>query len=125
MNEELETGREYDFLLKIIENLPVGVVGFDMQGIIKFFNLKAGDLLNFKTDAESIKNHSIFEQVRDFSILQENINHSLSNNGEAFNIEGIRYENKYLTIRGRLVMDTIVMTINDISRLKEIESQSI
>jgi len=125
MSEALKSGKEYNFLLKIIENLPVGVVGFDLQGIVKFYNLKAGDLLNFEKDTESITNRPVLDQIKDFSILHEKINHSLSHNGEAFNIEGIRHGNKYLTIRGRMVMETMVVTINDISRLKEIESHSI
>jgi signal transduction histidine kinase len=125
MSEKPKTGKEYGFLLKIIENLPIGVVGFDMKGKIKFFNQRAGQLLNFEKDAEKFTNSSILDQIKDFSILYKKINNILVKNCNSFNIECIRYRNKYLTIRGRLAMDTTILTINDISKQKAIESQSI
>jgi signal transduction histidine kinase len=41
-----------------------------------------------------------------------------------FQLEGIKFGNNYLTIRGRMIMDNLILTMSNISNLKEVQAQS-
>ena len=121
---EVETQKKLNFLESILEKAPVGIVAIDGDGVIKMLNNRAIQLLDL-TQAEDVTNG--MEQVRhisDLGDLYDHLKEMLEEKKSNFHLEGIKFGNNYLTIRGRMIMDNLILTMSNISNLKEVQAQS-
>ncbi|MFP4448156.1 MAG: histidine kinase [Bacteroidales bacterium] len=125
MKQNKELLNEYDLLMQTVKQLPLGIIALTMEGYIQFINTKSTEYLEISEQSDRLKGENIFNYLKEFKLLKQKLEEALKENGNSFNIEKVRYNNFYLAIRGKPINKKMIITINDITKLKEIESQSI
>ncbi|MFT4661506.1 MAG: signal transduction histidine kinase [Patiriisocius sp.] len=110
------------FLLEVISEAPYGVIVFDSNGMIILENALALSFLG--TKKETIVNAQIIEQFDVFE-LNELIEQILEGERERFDIMEMVFQDKVLTIRCRKRDNWSILTVQDITRWKNIEMSSV
>jgi signal transduction histidine kinase len=122
---EVETQKELNFLKTVIEKAPVGILAIDGDGVIKMINNKAIQLLELPEMKEETGERETTLYISDLGSLYEYLREVFEEKRSNFHLDGIKYGSNYLTIRGRMIMDNLILTIGNISNLKEVQAQSI
>jgi len=110
------------FLFEVINEAPYGVIVFDSNGMIILENALALSFLG--TKKESIVNAQIIEQFDVFE-LNELIEQILEGERERFDIMEMIFQDKVLTIRCRKRDNWSILTVQDITRWKNIEMSAV
>lgn len=109
----------------IIDRAPLGIMALDMKGRIRILNRMAAEILGINEDIYNIRGLNLNQHLDAIGILKGTLKKSLESGGTPINLEGIKYREHFLTICGRKIMNNYILTINNITRIKEIEAQSI
>ena len=122
---EVETQKELLFYKSILEEATMGLVVLDQHGRVKTINEQAVQMLQIKGPAKEIEGSPFQNHLGSFEILQEKILNCLSENEELIHLERLAYNNQVLTIRGKMIMNNLVLSITTLENLKNIQSGSI
>jgi signal transduction histidine kinase len=121
---EVETQKELNFLKTVLEKAPVGILAVDGDGVIKMLNNKAIQLLELSEMDFEPESDETVRYISDLGSLYEYLRKFIEEKRSSLFLEGIKHGNNYLTIRGRLIMDNLILTISNISNLREVQAQS-
>jgi signal transduction histidine kinase len=124
MSAQLKVTETNELLEAFISNTPFGVVVIDLSGRIKTANALVNEYLELGKDMD-IVNANILEIIKDLPELSSVINASLKEGKKPFNIESLILADRYLTISGQVILDGYIITLEDISKQKEMEANSI
>lgn len=108
-----------DFLLSVIESAPYGILTIDLQGEVTIVNSQVPELLNLEQKADDIVGIKILSLMNEVEELNTEINNCLRNGLKEFDIPEVFYLDKYLTFRGREISEGMIITIADITSIKE------
>lgn len=114
-----------DFLASLMNNAPLGIISVDESGIVSHANRLAKVLLQVSPLNRKITGRSIWECVNHIPLLQEKLSMFLEKNRKSFNTGSININDKYIIIKGVSIKNGFICIITDISRVKEIETESI
>jgi signal transduction histidine kinase len=114
-----------DFLTSVIEGAPYGIISIDRKGYITISNSLAVDFLGLKIMTDNSQELPILESIDQLTELHEQIRKGIKNGFKDFDLEEIGYRNKYLTIRGRGIKNGIMITIADITSVKDAEHSAL
>lgn len=115
----------HDFLLSVLGGAPYGIVAINLEGYITIANTQALILLDLKMKVNEIVEMEILEVVSELKELKESIEHCLVVSRKDFDIEEIHFRNKYLTCKGRMIPNGIIITITDITSIKDAEHDAL
>ncbi len=111
-----------DFLVSVISSAPYGILAINMEGFITLANIQARDFLDLSYSVKELTNRHISDCVIQIPKLKSAINRCLRNNRKPFNLESVPFGSKHLTFRGRLIHNGYIITIENITRFKEMEA---
>ena len=110
----------------ILEGIPYGIIVLDRQGLIRFFNQLALDHLEINVDNKELTGQSLIKQIRDFprleSILKKRFSSARFN---SFDLVDTAFLEKYLTVRGRSLIDGVIITTGDVTVAKTNEYENV
>lgn len=124
MSAQLKVTETNELLEAFISNTPFGVVVVDLSGRIKTANALVNEYFEIGKNVD-IVNTNILEIIKDIPELSAVINNSLKEGKKPFNIESLLLADRYLTISGQVILDGYIITIEDITKQKEMEANSI
>ena len=124
MSAQLKVTETNELLEAFISNTPFGVVVVDLSGRIKTANALVNKYLELGKDVD-IVNANILKIIKDLPELSSVINVSLREGKKPFNIESLVIADRHLTISGQVILDGYIITIENISKQKEMEANSI
>lgn len=110
-----------DFLHAIIEGAPYGIIAIDPQGTITIANAQALLLLDLDTSVQQVLHTNILDVLGDMDELTRQIRKSLNKGLTVFDLEEFFRKGKHLALRGRKIKEGMIITIADISSIKESE----
>ncbi len=119
------TDKSYDFLVSVISSAPYGILAMNREGEIIIANHHAREYLELPFEVGDLPGKKIPECIDHIPGLKSKLNKYLKNDRKPFNLEAISFSNKYLTIRGRIIHDGYMITVENLTRLKEIEATSL
>ncbi len=114
-----------ELLDAFISNTPFGVVVIDLSGNIKTANRLAIQYLDLHVDISDLEDANFLNLVENIPELYDVLCVSLKDGKKPFNIESLIHNNCYFTISGQVILDGYIVTIEDITKQKEIEANSI
>lgn len=117
----MEYTETYEFLLTILRGLPYGVIAVDMDGYITMCNEQALKHLDVNKRDAALLETSIFDYLEKAPILIDVLENRLARGRAAFDLTVLAYEEKYLTIRGRRILNGMIITIEDVTQSKKQE----
>ena len=124
-NNTIKFNETNDFLVSLISSAPYGILAFNKKGLISIANYLAKDYLKLPYDVKYLPNKDIIQCLKHIPELKELVEKSLHKIHKAINLDAFSYNNKYLNIKGRNIHDGYLITIEDISRIKEMEVVSL
>lgn len=125
VDNKLKVTESNELLDAFISNTPFGVVVIDLSGKIKKVNQLALQHLNLEIDLNNLQDANILTLVDELTELHEVLLNSLKDGKQPFNIESLLIDESHFTISGQVILDGYIVTIEDITKQKELEANSI
>ncbi|MEQ6119833.1 PAS domain-containing sensor histidine kinase [Reichenbachiella sp. MALMAid0571] len=119
MTYDKELINNHDFLLSMIEEAPYGIIAIDLMGNITIANAQSLEQLGLEYSIDELTGMKILEVIDEIDELKTKVDHCLTKKRKQFDIEEVFYNGKYLTFRGRKIHNGMIVTIADISSIKE------
>jgi PAS domain S-box-containing protein len=114
-----------DFLVSVISSAPYGILTIDWNGEITIANYLAREYLGLKYEVKELPGKNILDCVDHIGILKKMLRKTLKKNKKAFNLETILYDNQYLNFKLRVIHNGFLLTVENITRLKDIEAAAL
>ena len=111
----------YEFLVSVIGNAPYGIIAIDMDGSITMCNKLALDQIGIDKKAKEIVEQMITDYTSSIPKLHRKLNQCLDKGRKPFNINNISIKDKILNIKGRPILNGMIITTADITDAKEME----
>lgn len=111
------------FLETILSDAPFGVICLDVSGVITLINRQAFDLLDIDGEFAAAAGRKFMECISGLPELYDAIKDAISNPGKSFQLESVPNRTGYLNIRGKPLKNSCLVTIQNITSLKETESK--
>jgi PAS domain S-box-containing protein len=114
-----------DFLLSIIGSAPYGIIALDLKGNVTMINQKAQRLLMLGADVNEVVDRPFSDFIGHVEGLPERIRASLAGKRPPFDLEGLQLQGRVLVLRGRRILSGYIVTVEDITHLKEMEAAAL
>lgn len=121
MKFDSTTTETHDFLLSVIGSVPNGIIAIDLEGYITIANTQAIRILGLDFSVNELVEQEILNVIEELEELRDTIHSCLARGRRAFDLEEVHFKNKYLACRGRKIVDGMIITISDITSIKESE----
>jgi signal transduction histidine kinase len=118
-NELAETSA---FLVSVISSAPYGILAVNKKGEITIANYLAREYLELPYNIKELPGKNIQVCINHIPELQSIINKNLKTSRRYLNIDAFQYSDKYLNIRGRPIHKGYIITIENVTRVKEMEA---
>lgn len=109
----------HDFLLSVIGNVPYGVIAIDLEGYVYMVNQKASQILDRKEGYNTLIEAYVLDLIEDIPELHEILESCFKKGRKSFQLDEIRFKDKFLNINGRTILNGMIISINDITDYKK------
>ena len=123
--EELHISGKTEFFSSILDGAPFGIIVLDLVGEIQIVNYLARQYLELPYELKDLPGKNIMEFVSEIPQIEEAIGNCFTRGRKPFNLETIPFGGNYLNFKGRLIPDGYLVIIENITRLKEIETDTL
>ena len=111
----------YDFLVAIIGNVPFGIIALDLDGEVTMCNELALKHLNIDKTANQLIEKELLNHISAVPELSEILVKCLDKGRKPFNLLALHLNDSYLNIKGRNILNGMIISIEDITKAKEME----
>jgi signal transduction histidine kinase len=111
-----------DFLASVISSAPYGILAVNKEGEITIANYLAKEYLDLQFNVKELPDKNIQDCIRHIPKLKNTLSKSLKSSQRQINIDAFQFGNKYLNIRGRPIHEGYIITIENVTRMKEMEA---
>ncbi|MDQ2178778.1 ATP-binding protein [Marinifilum sp. D714] len=121
MKQKIHNDSTKNLLSSVVKNAPYGMIAIDNFDQIVLVNDQAVSLLKLDAKPNELNELVIFDQIKHIEQLHLKLNQIVENQYRDFNLEALPFDDKFLNIRGRKIVEGYIVTIEDITRDKEME----
>ena len=114
-----------ELLLAVLESTPFGIIAFSKKGSIQWINELALGFLKINDSEKKVIGQNMLSTIKAPYELVNQIKNVQLKNEKVFDLEGVFFEGKYLTFRGRQTKRGMILTIADITNIKMAELASL
>lgn len=125
INDNLPVSDYNDILSSVITCVPFGLIAFDLSGDIIIANHLAKQYLDLPYEVDNLPKKNILECVAEIPAIEEILRNCLTKGRKPFNLESVPVNGKQISFKGRLIFDGFVVTVENITQLKEMEADSL
>jgi signal transduction histidine kinase len=108
-----------------MNNAPLGIISVDESGIIIHANRLAKVLLQVSSINKKIIGRHILDCINHIPLFHDKFSRFLEKKRKSFNIEAININDRYVVVRGVSIKNGFICILNEVTRLKEMETESI
>ena len=112
----------HNLLVSLLGNAPYGILTTDTEGYISIINQQCLTNLNIEQLPSDVLETSILSIVKEIPDLSKAIRENLSKYPKPFDLLGIAHKGRYLNIKSRNISRGMMITIEDVTAAKEMES---
>ncbi len=102
------------FLNALMSNMDIGIISYNIDGLITLINNKAIEYLGITTSNKSLVDTEILMHF-DIPDLYDNIESGISKSRKNFHLANVFYNERYLLIDGKKLLGGMLLTITDIT----------
>lgn len=114
-----------DFLASLMKFAPLGIISVDESGIVTHANQLAKILLKLSPLNRKITGQNFLACVSHIPLLHDKLSTFLQKKRKSFNTAAININDRYVIIKGVSIQNGFICIINEVTRLKEMETESI
>lgn len=108
-----------EYLMSLIGNAPYGILAIDLQGIVTIANSLAVEYLGLQNTVTEVIDCPVISLLADVPECKVVLGEMVDGGRKPFDLERIPCRDRYLNIRGRKILNGLLITIEDItSRVK-------
>ncbi len=111
----------YDFLVAIIGSVPFGIIALDLDGEVTMCNELALTHLNIDKTVNGFIEKELLNYISAIPELPEILLKCLDKGRKPFNLSALSPNNRYLNIKGRPVLNGMIISTEDVTKAKEME----
>ncbi|WKN45194.1 ATP-binding protein [Tunicatimonas pelagia] len=120
MKQTENTTTEFkQLLLSLVGNAPLGIITVDLHGSITLINHKALQILNLPHNVDSYLDLDVQNILSDVPSFCEQIEACMVRGQTTFNLTQVAYHDKILTIKGRPILNGMLLTFEDITEIEQ------
>ena len=120
-----DTQKANEFLLSIMGNAPYGIIALESDGAIVMISQKARQFINISPPVSQLVEQDIRSFIAHIPELHQQVNQCIETRFEAFDLDAIPFQEGYYNVKGRAMKNGFILTIEDISTIKEMEAEAI
>jgi two-component system NarL family sensor kinase len=110
----------YEFMMSVMGNVPYGVIAIDLEGFIVMINEQALDNLNLqKNTPNQLLDTPLLDSLEKETELYSIVKSCLKKSRKSFDFEELACYQKFITIRGRVILSGMIITTIDVTEIKE------
>ena len=102
------------FMNALVSNMDIGVITYDMEGFITLINSKAIEYLGIPGRVNNLIDTPVLSHF-EIPALNSQIQSCLNKSRKNFHLTDINYNEKYLIIDGKKLVDGMLLSITDIT----------
>jgi len=114
-----------DFLASLMKFAPLGIISVDGSGRVTHANHLAKLLLQIKPLKRKITGRNFSECITHIPMLFDKLSIFLEKKKKSFNTEVLAINDRFIVIKGVSIQQGFICIINEVTRLKEMEIESI
>ncbi len=125
---ELEQSNSFDaedFLASLMKFAPLGIISVDGSGRVTRANHLAKLLLQISPLNKKITGRNFSECITHIPILLDKLSIFQEKKRKSFNTEVLNLKDRFIVVKGVSIQDGFICIINEVTRLKEMETESI
>jgi signal transduction histidine kinase len=108
-----------------LESMPFGIIVLDQSGTVRIINPMATELLDIATPIHKLQGGDIIQIIGHVPSFTEELSRFLKNRTLSFFDDSIIVKSRILNLSVHLIRDGILLVIRDVTREKELETNSI
>ncbi len=114
-----------DFLDSLMNHAPLGIISMDSSGKVTHANRLARNILQIPGQVKTLAGKHVLDCVAHIPPLYERIARFYEQKRKSFAIESIHLNDHYFMVKGVRIDSGAICIINDTSRMKKLETESI
>ena len=114
-----------DLLASLLNNAPLGIIYGDEAGKVTQVNHLAKVLLQVRPAGKKMTGQHILTCVNHIPLLHHRLSRFLEKKSKSFHTEAININERYIVVKGVSIRNGFICIINEVTRLKEMEAESI
>lgn len=119
MKQVTNTTTEFkQLLLSLVGNAPLGIITIDFKGSVTIINQKALQILDLPHDVDKYLDLDIQNFLSNLPVFCQKIEECIAQGRTNFNLKQAIYHDKILTIKGRPILNGMLLTFEDITEVK-------
>jgi signal transduction histidine kinase len=122
--EKSNTFNAEEFLASVLNYAPLGIISVDESGRISHTNRLAKVLLQISPPNRKISGMPFLDCISNLPLLCNILSGFLEKN-KSFHTEAININDRYIIIKGVRIQNEFILFINEVTRLREMETESI
>jgi signal transduction histidine kinase len=111
----------HDFLVSIIGQVPIGIISIGIDGMITMCNRTALDHLYIQGSTKSLLEQPLLSYIKHIPEVYDTIKQCIQHGRKPFDYTDIMIEERILSLTGRKIMNGLLITTNDLTKLKHVE----
>lgn len=112
-----------EYLISLIGNSPYGIFTIDLLGYVNISNNLAAQYLDIGSDANSLVDRDIIESLSHIPKLQRIFIDQINLKRKDFDIAELRHKDRVLDIKGRKILNGMLITLVDITERVNINQE--
>lgn len=112
-----------EFLKSLLRNVPYGLLAISGDGQVTLANKLAVEYLGLEVSAGRLSGQPLMRLLDHFPALQEKLIRCLHHGQKRFTLKSVPHCGRYLDIRTRSVPTGFLLTIGNVTELKEMEAR--
>ncbi|MCY1633538.1 sensor histidine kinase [Marinifilum sp. D737] len=121
MKKKVHNDSIKNLLSSVVKNAPYGMIAIDNCDQIVLVNDQAVSLLKLDVNPNELNDLVIFDQIKHVEQLYFKLTQNSENQHQDFNLDALQFDDKFINIRGRKIVEGYIVIIEDITRDKEME----
>lgn len=119
MRQVTDTTTEFkQLLLSLVGNAPLGIITVDFKGCITLINQKALQILDLPHNVNEYLDLDIQYILGDLPAFCQKIDDCIAQGRDNFNLKSAIYRDRILTIKGRTILNGMLLTFEDITEVE-------
>jgi len=114
--QESSTTEVKEYLMSLIGSAPYGIFAIDLHGMITIANTLAVEYLGVDESVAKVIDCPVLSLTSEMPEFSETLRRCLEQGRASFDLESLSAGDRFLTIKGRLILNGMLITLEDVTK---------